>query len=164
MTITQDSSTTATAINAALGFTPITANQLSSYAVGTAYSLTATPAAITFGTTSPSITLNAAGTYLIMARVRMAYNGATFATVRTTTNKLRRTNNTAGDLTNGTVTASTQIITALTYAFIDQSWPVLYTTTNANDVISLFGSVDVIPTAGSLDVVESSIVAFRMQV
>jgi hypothetical protein len=155
--------TSAAAINSALGFTPTTSNPLTVYAAGTAYSLTATPAALTFGTTSPSLTLNAAGTYLLLARSRMAYNAATFAAVRTTTLKLRRTNNTAADLTNGSVTATTGIITLLTYTFIDQFWPVVYTTTNANDVISLFGSIDVLPGAGTLDVAEASIVAIRLQ-
>lgn len=142
----------------------ITSNQLSVYAAGTAYQLTATPAAVIFGTSSPSLTINAAGTYLIMARAKLNYTGATFAAVRTTALKLRRTNNTAADLTNGSVAASTAIITALTFSFIDQCWQIIYTTTNTNDIISLFGSIDIIPSLGSIDVGEASIIAIRLQV
>jgi hypothetical protein len=39
---------------------------------------------------------------------------------------------------------------------------VLYTTTNTDDAIALFGSLDVVPSAGSLDAVEASIVAVRL--
>jgi hypothetical protein len=84
------------------------ANPLSVYAAGTAYQLTASDAALDFGTTDPSLTLTKAGTYLLTARVRLDYNGATFSAVRTATLKLRRTNNTAADLSNGSAAAKTQ--------------------------------------------------------
>lgn len=140
---------------------PKISNQLSVYAAGTAYSLTATPAALTFGTTSPSLTLTLPGTYRLTARVRQDYNAATFAAVRTTTLKLRRTNNTAADLTNGSAGAKTQVITGISGTFIDQTFEVDYTTPNTSDAIALFGSIDVVPTAGSLDCVEAYILAFR---
>lgn len=139
------------------------ANNLSVYAAGTAYSLTATPAALTFGTTSPSLTLTMPGTYRLTARVRMDYNAATFAAVRTTTLKFRRTNNTAADLTNGSITAKTLTITGVSGTFLDQTWNIDYTTFNANDAVTIFGSIDVVPTAGSLDCVEASLLAFRLQ-
>lgn len=140
------------------------ANQLSVYAVGSAYSLTNTAAALTFGTTSPSVVLTAAGTYLINARCRLDYNGATFVANRTTTIKLRRTNNTAADLTGGAATAETVIsVGALSYTFVDQAWSALYTTALATDAIALFGSIDTAPGAGSVDAVEASIVAIRLQ-
>lgn len=154
---------------ATISYTPVTLQNIvdtttaatSSFAVGTAYSITATPAALDFGTTDPSVTLSQAGTYLIIGRVKQDYNAATFAAVRTTTFKLRRTNNTAADLTSGSVTAKTMIITGISGTFIDQTWSVLYTTSNTDDAIALFGSIDVVPTAGSLDAVEASIIAVR---
>lgn len=140
-----------------------TKNNLSVYAAGTAYSLTATAAALTFGTTSPSLVLTEPGTYKITARVRTDYNGATFAAVRTSTLKLRRTNNTAADLTNGTVTAKTQVVTGFNGTFLDQTWTVNnYATANIDDAIAIFGSLDVIPTAGSFDAAEAFIVAERL--
>lgn len=142
----------------------ITAHQLSVFAAGTAYSLTNTQAALTFGTTSPSLTLTAAGTYLIFARVRLDYNAATFAANRTVTLKLRRTNNTAADLTNGSTAALTQILTITTFTMGDYTWiPLPYVTTNTNDAIAIFGGLDTAPTAGSLDAVEAEIIAIRLQ-
>jgi hypothetical protein len=123
---------------------------------------TTSAAALDFGTTDPSLTLTKAGTYLLTARVRLDYNGATFSAVRTATLKLRRTNNTAADLSNGSAAAKTQIVTTLSGTFMDITWQVLYTTSSTNDAIALFGSLDVVPSAGSLDAVEASIVAVRL--
>jgi hypothetical protein len=134
----------------------------SSNAAGTAYALTNTPAALDFGTTDPSIVIPQAGTWLILARARLDNNAATFAAVRTATLKLRRTNNTAADLTNGSVALLTQIITALTFSMPTISWWTIYTTANSDDIIKIFGDISVVPTAGSLDAVEASIIAVRI--
>lgn len=146
------------------GLGGVTAHQLSVFAAGTAYSLTNAQAALTFGTTPPSLTLTAAGTYLIFARVRLDYNAATLAASRTVTLKLRRTNNTAADLTNGSISALTQILTTTTFTMGDYSWmSAFYTTAVATDVIAVFGGMDTAPTAGSLDAVEAQIMAVRLQ-
>jgi len=39
---------------------------------------------------------------------------------------------------------------------------VVYTTSNNNDIIEVWGDVSVVPTAGSLDAVEASIIATRL--
>lgn len=136
---------------------------LSVYAAGTAYSLTATAAALDFGTTDPVLTLDKAGTYLLFAKANLRYTAATFAASRAVTLKLRRTNNTAADLTNGTLTVATDIITTLTYTFgVFQLPTVIYTTTNTNDAITIFGDVAVVPSAGSLDATAAEIVAVRL--
>lgn len=141
-----------------------TSNPLSVYGVGTVYSLTNTSALLDFGTTDPSLTINAAGTYLIIARAKLDFNAATFIAARTTTIKLRRTNNTAADLSSGSVTAKAAIsISAQTFTFIDQTWSVTYTTSNSNDIIQIFGSIDTVPGAGSVDASEASIIAIRLQ-
>lgn len=141
-----------------------TSNPLSVYAAGTVYSLTNTAALLDFGTTDPSLTINAAGTYLIIARAKLDFNAATFVAVRTTTMKLRRTNNTAADLTNGSVSGKAQIsISAQTFTFTDQAWSVIYTTANADDIIQVFGSIDTVPGAGSVDATAASIIAIRLQ-
>lgn len=133
------------------------------YASGTAYSLTDTSAALDFGTTDPSVTLAQPGTYIIFSRANLKYTGATFAASRTVTLKLSRTNNTAADLTNGSTTFLTDIISTLTYtAGVIQLPPVLYTTTNDSDVITIKGDVSVVPTAGSLDVTAAEIIAIRL--
>lgn len=135
----------------------------STTASGTAYSLTASSAAIDFGTTDPSITLAEAGKYQIEADVLLKYNGATFASSRTVTLKLRRTNNTAADLTNCTVTLPTEVTTTLTgtmcmvHLRADD-----YTNAGASDAITIFGDVSVAPSAGSLDVTFAKIYARKI--
>lgn len=133
------------------------------YAAGTAYSLTDTSAALDFGTTDPSIVLDKAGTYLLIANVNLLYNAATFAASETVTLKLRRTNNTAADVANSSLVLATDIITTLTYTFGAVSLPaVFYTTTNVDDAITIFGDVSTAPGAGSLDATAASIIAIRL--
>ncbi len=153
-------STTATTARAALG---VGGANLSAYAAGTPYQLTATPALLNFGTTDPTLTITSAGVWLILARARIDYTAATFAAVRTGTLKLRRTNNTAADIAASPAGFLTDIITTLTYtlAVIDLQ-PIIYTTTNSNDLLELWGSISVIPSAGSLDASEASIVAIKL--
>lgn len=136
---------------------------LTVYAAGTVYQLTNAAALLNFGTTTPSLTINAAGTYLLLARARYDYNAATFAGSRTVTSKLRRTNNTAADIADSSTAWKTQIITTLSFtAQIVDLPPVIYTTTNTNDVIELWGGVSIVPSAGSLDAVEASLIAIKL--
>ena len=93
------------------------------YAAGTAYQLTASSAALVFGTTSPSLTIDKAGTYLLFGQVNLKYNGATFAAERTVTLKVRRTNNTAADVSNSSATAVTDIVTTKTFTFATINLP-----------------------------------------
>lgn len=129
---------------------------------GTAYNITATPAAVTQGTTNPVITVPAPGKWLIITRVRTKYEGATFAASRTLTLKLRRTNNTAADLTDGSVTSNTDIVTTKTASFEDATWTTEYTTANSDDSLTVFASLDVIPTAGNLTVNSAKIHLLRV--
>jgi len=137
-------------------------NPLSVYATGTVYTLTATSAAVDFGTTDPIITVNAVGTYAIRAKVKVNLIGATFAANRTLTVKLRRTNNTAADLANSSTTWTVPIVTTLTNTLAVIELPeVFYTTALTNDTIQLFADISVLPTAGSITIEEASIVAIR---
>lgn len=151
---------TATLARAALG---VGGASLSAFGTGTAYQFTNTAALLNFGTTDPSLTITSAGVWLLLATVRVDYTAATFAAVRTGTLKLRRTNNTAADLANGSRSFLTDIITTLTYTLgVISLPPVIYTTTNANDVIEIFGDVSVVPSAGSLDAVQGEIIAIKL--
>ena len=138
-------------------------SSLTVYAVGTAYSLTNTAALLDFGTTDPSLTLTQPGTYLILGRAELDYNGATFAASRTVTLKLRRTNNTAADVANSSLVSKTEITTTVTATFGDFMLPpVIYTTPRGNDIIQIFGDVETVPSAGSLDASSADIVAIRL--
>lgn len=153
-----------TAILSGAGVSPsgvTSMTNLSVTAAGTAYSLTATAAKVDFGTTDPSLTISAAGTYLLIAQFRLDYNGATFAAARNVVMKLRRTNNTAADVAVSIL--DTQVVTTLSLPFEQRQIPmVIYTTANTNDVIEMWGNVGVVPTAGSLDVTAASIVALKI--
>lgn len=132
------------------------------YSSGSAYTLTTTPAALVFGTTSPQITLTHPGAYRITANVQIEYNAATFALNRTVTLTLRRTNNTPADLAGGSCSMMTGIVTLLTDCMMCLALPdVWYTTNNSDDVLTIFGSVSNLPTAGSLDCSDASIHAQR---
>jgi len=132
------------------------------YGAGTAYSLTASPAAVDLGTTDPEVTLDQAGTYLLLARALLKYTGATIPANQVATIKLRRTNNTAADVTNAVTNIALDVVTTRTGLVADVTIPpTLYTTLNDDDVIAMFGGLDGLPSLGSVDVTEACILALR---
>ncbi len=136
---------------------------VTAYAAGTVYSLTNTDALVDFGTTDPTIVVDQAGTYLLFGRAYLIYNGATYAGTQTATIHLRRTNNTPADVANATTTATLRIVTTITDTVgVMPLPPVVYTTSNSNDSISVYGSLSATPAAGSVDVKEASILALRI--
>lgn len=152
----------ATAQAAAIAASGVIPTVYDSFGSGTAYSLTNTAAAVVFGTTSPSIQLDIVGVYRIKARVNLKLNAATMIAARTVTLKLRRTNNTAADIANSTTAVITAVTTTLTGTFMEVTWEVPYTTQGAGDVLTIFASMDTVPSAGSLDVSEAHISAMRV--
>lgn len=138
-------------------------SQLAVYATGTNYTLTNASAAVTFGTTSPSLTITATGQWIISAGVTVEYVGATFAANQTVPVKLRRTNNTAADLASAAITGTTAIITTLTFTPFCLTIPdVSYTTSNTNDAIAIFAHVSTLPGAGSIQISNAWINAVRI--
>lgn len=138
-------------------------HSVSTTASGTGYSFTNTSAAITFGTSTPSLVLDKAGTYLILSKIQLDYVGATFAASRTATVKLRRTNNTPADVTGASAALATAIVTTVTSTFASLSLPpVLYTTTNTNDIIVFYGDLNTVPTAGLFQATAANLVAVRL--
>ena len=126
----------------------------------TVYSLTATAAQIT----GAQFILNGTvgDVFAIFFRVNVKYNGATFAAAQNAIIKARRTSGTAADCTNGSATKPTAVSTTRTENFAEFSKPFFYTLTSTADTIQLYGSVAVIPSAGSLDVTEWDVVAIRV--
>jgi len=136
---------------------------LSVYASGTAYSLTSTPALLALGTTTPSLTITSPGTWKLEARVRIDNNAKTTAAVRTITILLRRTNNTAADITDTSCAVKTAIMTTLTFTLTSMNLPtVSYVTLNSDDQIEAWGSADSVAGAGTFDVVEAMIFATKI--
>ncbi len=133
------------------------------YASGTAYSLTDTSAALDFGTTDPSFTLTQPGSYLLISRATLKYTGATFAAVQTATLKLRRTNNTPGDVVGATTTRSLDIVTTASGGLGSVQLPsVIYQTNNNNDILTIYGVLSAATGAGTVDVSEAEIIAIRL--
>lgn len=136
---------------------------LTVYGAGTAYALTNTPAAIDLGTTDPVKVIDKAGTYILFARVNLQYAGATFAANRTVTLSLQRTNNTPAAVTNSSTALGTGVTTTVTGTMaVVNLPPVLYTTTNTDDSLTIYADVSVVPSAGALNATEASIVAVRL--
>ena len=137
--------------------------EITAYGAGTAYILTNSAAAVDLGTTDPAIVLNVAGTYLIMAQIDLAYNAATVV-AETATVKVRRTNNTAADLS-AVVVIDLPVSTTLTNTygtvFIP---PFVYTTAATDDAVTIFANVSAALSAGSIDAtaIGTSIVAIRL--
>lgn len=131
-------------------------------ASGTAYTLTATSAAVDFGTTDPIVTLANAGTYWVSADIQYNYVGSTFAANRQFDEKIRRTNNTAADVTGSAFSEFVPTLTTITdagpHAHIG---PFLYTTAGTTDTLQVFADISVLPTAGTVTVTACVITAQR---
>jgi len=130
-------------------------------ASGTAAVLTNTSKLLDFGTTDPSMTLTNTGTYRLSCILQVEYNAATVV-AETAAFKLRRTNNTAADLSNTTWTIDLPVATTLTntYGIITIS-PIFYSAT-AGDVLEVWGVVSATLGAGTIDVSRCQFLAERM--
>lgn len=133
-------------------------------AAGTVATLVATGTStlLDFGTTDPTLVIAAKGTYLLSAQVVLDLVGTT-VTTQTAAFKLRRTNNTAADVTGATIAIDLPAMTTLTHTLGVFNFPqVLYTTANADDSIDLMGAVSASLGAGSITATAASITAVRL--
>lgn len=131
------------------------------YGSGANYTVTNTSAEVDEGTDS-AIVIDEAGTYSLRGSVSLRYSGATFAGTEVITLKLRRTNNTAADVTNSSVALVAFGLTTFNGSIQVPVREVTYATSNTDDRIALFIDVSAGPSAGSLLVTESHIVAERI--
>lgn len=132
-------------------------------ASGTGHTIDDTSGIVTIGATAVTLAITTPGTYLLSARARVDYWGATFADHELVTLKLRRTNNTAADVTNATAGLLTDTTTLADFtAGIVQLPIVKYATLLADDSISLQVDVHVLPSAGEIRVLQAEIVALRI--
>jgi len=147
--------------NVTVNMTWTNSTNFTAYASGTAYTITGSSAALDFGTTDPVLTINQAGTYLIQSNVGVKYSGATYAAPQTVTFKLRRTNNTAADLTNGSRAVELPVLTTFTGGDVMTLPPVIYTATSG-DAITIFGILSATPAAGSVLADSAELVAIKL--
>lgn len=132
-------------------------NTISSYGAGTAFTVTNTGAQIVMGTVSPQVIIANSGVYGLSTRLNLRFNGATFASNRTVTVKLRRTNNNPIDIPFTTTSVVTGVVTTTTGELGIVEIPSVQYRATAGDIIQIYISVNVAPTAGSLQVTEASI-------
>lgn len=141
-------------------------NIITTIAAGTAYTLTASNADVTFGTTSPTVTLPAAGTYELYATIQTNLVAATYATpFQTVTYNLHRQNNTAADLSGSTFGTTINMVAITTQTFLG---PVItidmgkYVTVNTNDIIGIRGVLSATPSVGSVTCSNATITGVRI--
>ena len=135
-------------------------NAQSIYASGTAYTLTNAIARVDFGTTDPTLLLTAVGTYRLKGRVLVNLVGATFAANQTLTVRLRNATS-ATDYTNSTTVYTIPIVTTLTNTLAVIELPEVFVALAVADQVQLFAGLSATPSAGSVQIVEASITAFR---
>lgn len=142
--------------------TNVTYEQL---AVGTPYDFTAVDAELVFGTTSPTITLTVPGTYLLMGSVSVQAAAVTTAGASSVACNFKRTNNTPALLGGTSVyMAGAQALTGASYVMgTGAIFPVIYTTSNSNDIITIYGKyLGSAPSSGDFQAVYAKITAVKL--
>lgn len=130
-------------------------------ASGTIYTITTTVAAVDFGTTDPAIVIPEAGTWLVMGWLQVESVNATIGTTQNLDMRLRRTNNTPGDLRQ--VIYDLPALTNITHTVgVFQLQPAIYITANANDAITLFAGLSAALAGGTLTVSRAQVTAVRL--
>lgn len=146
----------------------ITSSRLSVYAEGTPYDLTAGGyAALTFGTTSPSLALTEDGIWMISARVRLDYFYATYAADIWQQDCYFRLYETSAPAAIADSVMQFKLRDVTTAYFTAQvaNLPVVFYDTTAGvltRVVRLEGYADVLPTTGSLRCYEAEITAVKV--
>lgn len=133
-----------------------------SYASGTAYTVTTTMTNLAFATTSPSITLSAAGTYSLRAVVGVKYNGATYAGAQTLQLQMQRTNNTPSTIGNKIRNVELPVLTAFTGGDTMTLVEVFYVA-SAGDSVVIQAAVSAAPSAGSVQIDSAEIIAQQIR-
>jgi predicted secreted protein len=129
------------------------------YASGTPYTLTNISALVDFGTIDPTLTLEETKFYKIRAGIKIEYVGATLAANQVITLKLRKTSGTPADIPNSSTTLTTEILTTITKTMGVFPLPEVVCFLAVSDIIQIWASIDVVPSAGSIQISAASIVA-----
>lgn len=154
---------TAAAALTNLGLSSPTNLPLTIYGSGAPYALTTTAggALLAVGTNPPSLTINKAGTWLVLARARFDFAGTTFAANQTLTCRIRKTNNTPADQSQASFLIPIVTTITETMAIFDMP-PLIFVTAGTTDILELWGSMTALPGAGAVNAVETSLVAIKL--
>lgn len=116
---------------------------------GTAFTIPASQADVVFGTSSPTVTITSPGTYLISGGINFGPSGATTSTVTAVYLGVKRTNNSAAVLVNRAI-GGFELMTAITGIMqTGMVLPLIYTTTNSNDILTLVANYTGTITSGT---------------
>lgn len=142
-------------------------HQMAAYAQaasGSGYTLTATAnSLVTVGATAATITLPLEGAYMLFATAVVNAAGATFAATQTVTVSLNNTTSGSTPITNASQHFQTPVITTKTQVVAVASLPVVFVNASAAAVdVSMVASVTVIPSAGTLEIMEFSLTAIKI--
>lgn len=130
-------------------------------AAGTAYTMTTSYATVDFGTTDPVLTIANAGTYSLYVDIQTTLVSAT-TTTQTESFKLRRTNNTAADITASTFGTPLPVATVGSQLGpMIHIGPIKYSTVNVDDSITVQGILSASLGAGTVTVTACNITAIR---
>lgn len=117
--------------------------------------------AIDFGTVDPALVIPAAGVWMVTGWVQVDSVNATIGTTQNLDIRVRRTNNTAADLSQ--VIVDLPALSGITHTVGLWQLPIsIYVTLNANDAITLFAGLSTALGGGSLAVVRARISAVRL--
>ena len=144
------------------GYATINSNFYAAYLSGTAYTVTGSLAAVTGGTTSPTITLPTAGTYFIYGDLDSNYVGATFAANQTLTQELYRTNNTPGVISSSPAVITLNVVTTFTGTAATSNVHGVIYTASAGDTITVYAGLSATPSAGSVTITGGGLYAIRL--
>lgn len=147
---------TGTASEGAGGTKSIHNRYVTTYGNGTSYTYTTTQALVNYGTTPLSVVIPSAGTWKLEWRAYTNFSGATYAAVRSLRHDFRRTNNTPAFLTDPVSGLACRfdwdmpIVTTVTRSIENSTGSCIYVTSNSDDIIQIWGLVNVLPSAGSV--------------
>ena len=119
---------------------------------GAAYPLTITPTQLT-NLGSCLVSGRVGDVFNVEFQVQVEYNGATFAARQDVVMSVYLDDGTPAAVTNGTLTLKTDITTTHTGLMTLFTYKFPYTLATTSDLLKLYGSVAVAPSAGSLDVI-----------
>lgn len=153
---------TGTTINAGAGVSPsgnalTVLPALTNYNVAGSQALTVTPAQIL----AAQVTL-AIGNYLLLCTARFDLDVATFPANQVLTVKVRRTNNTPGDIPSAVASFQIPVSTLQSHTLGVIPLPAVTYTAGAGDILQLFADVDGLPYSGSVIAVETSMLAIQL--
>ncbi len=131
---------------------------------GNPFNVTSVATQVNVNSTPIQLTLNASGTWMIIAGTTANYIGATVDTPNYYILNLVRTNNSPGTLSTGSAVLLMEAGTTMTKGLGNLiTSAAIYETTNSNDTIALYGSVQANASAGLIQVVGSSMTALKVK-